>query len=239
MSQVQALIAIKSQRIGSAEVQSVNARDLHARLEVRKDFSDWIKAQLTGLFTQDVDFAVFPLKGEHNQRPRIEYALTIECGKHIAMMSRTTQGREVRDYFIECERRAMAPTPTLSRMDILKLAMESEERALAAEAKLIEQAPKADFYDKYTKAQGNKGIREVAKLLHANEREFVAFLRTNNIVYRLNGRLAPYAHQQQALRMDVKAGVGTNDHAFNQPVFTPKGVAWIAAEWAKYQAVEV
>jgi anti-repressor protein len=239
MQVAQPLIAIKSQRIGSTEVQSVNARDLHARLEVRKDFSDWIKAQLTDLFTQDVDFAVFPLKGEHGQRRRIEYALTIECGKHIAMMSRTTRGREVRDYFIECERRAVAPAPTLSRLEILQLAIDSEQRALAAEALLLEQAPKADFYDKYTKAEGNKGIREVAKLLHANEREFVTFLRTNNIVYRLNGRLMPYSHQQGALRLDVKAGVAENSQAFQQAVFTPKGVTWIAAEWAKYQSVEV
>jgi len=113
------------------------------------------------------------------------------------------------------------------------------EKSRALQITLAEQAPKADFYDKYTKATGNKGIREVAKLLHANEREFVTFLRTNNVVYRLNGRLMPYSHQQGALRLDVKAGVAENGQAFQQAVFTPKGIAWIAAEWAKYQAVEV
>jgi len=157
----------------------------------------------------------------------------------VAQLSPAFTARLV-DRWQELEAQVAAPSlPTLSRMDILKLAIDSEERALAAEAKLIEQAPKADFYDKYTKATGNKGIREVAKLLHANEREFVTFLRTNNVVYRLNGRLMPYSHQQGALRLDVKAGVAENGQAFQQAVFTPKGIAWIAAEWAKYQAVEV
>jgi anti-repressor protein len=124
--------------------------------------------------------------------------------------------------------------PTFLRATLLTYT----EKVIALEAKVKEDAPKVDFHDKYAKAEGNKGIREVAKLLHANEREFVAFLRTNNIMYRLGegGRLMPYAHHQHAGRFDVKTGVGNNDHAFQQAMFTPKGVAWIAAEWDKYQS---
>ena len=39
-------------------------------------------------------------------RPRTDYHLTLEAAKHIGMMSGTDKGFEVRDYFIECERRA-------------------------------------------------------------------------------------------------------------------------------------
>jgi phage antirepressor YoqD-like protein len=54
-------------------------------------------------------------------------------------------------------------------------------------------------------------------------------------MYRLNGRLTAYAHHQHAERFAVKAGIGNNDHAFTQSMFTPKGIAWIADQWAKYQ----
>ena len=157
----------------------------------------------------------------------------------VAQLSPAFTARLV-DRWQELEAQVAAPSlPTLSRMDILKLAIDSEERALAAEAKLIEQAPKADIYDKYTKATGNKGIREVAKLLHANEREFTAFLVAQNYMYRLGGRLTPFAYHHHAGRFEVKVGVSNNDHAFNQAVFTTKGISWIAAEWAKYQLIEV
>jgi phage antirepressor YoqD-like protein len=36
-------------------------------------------------------------------------------------------------------------------------------------------------------------------------------------------------------RFVVKAGTSQGSgHAFNQPKFTPKGVTWIAGEWAKH-----
>jgi phage antirepressor YoqD-like protein len=37
-------------------------------------------------------------------------------------------------------------------------------------------------------------------------------------------------------RFVIKAGVSrTSEHAYNTAKFTPKGVEWIAGEWAKHQ----
>jgi len=116
-------IVVSPALIGANTLQTVNARDLHARLGVRKDFSAWIKVQLRDFFAQDVDFSVFTLKGENSARPLVEYALTLECAKHIALMSRTEQGRAIRDYFITLERKLLessvtpaAQTGTLERI---------------------------------------------------------------------------------------------------------------------------
>ncbi|MDR1889349.1 MAG: antA/AntB antirepressor family protein [Zoogloeaceae bacterium] len=148
------LIAINPATIGGETVQTVNARELHAFLEVKKDFSDWIKAQLE-LFVQGVDYAVFnhneyanifPQKGENSQpceargRKPVEYALTIECAKHISMMSRTEKGKQARNYFIACERQVKAGVSSLPKnlTEALRLAADLNEQKELAEARALE-----------------------------------------------------------------------------------------------------
>ena len=97
-------------------------------------------------------------------------------------------------------------------------------------------APKALFVDNYVSSTGNKGFREVCKLLRANEREFGAWLHAEGITYRLAGERTALQRHVDAGRFVTKAGTtGAGGHAYNQLKFTPKGVAWIAGEWAKHQ----
>ena len=78
--------------IHGAVASAVNARDLYAFLEVKKDFSNWIKKQIErARLVEGRDFITFAQKGERNEGVRgasisIEYYLTIEAAKHIAMM---------------------------------------------------------------------------------------------------------------------------------------------------------
>jgi len=54
---MQELVKVQPVVIGGEEVNAVNARDLHARLEVKTDFSDWIKGRIAKFdFLQGVDF---------------------------------------------------------------------------------------------------------------------------------------------------------------------------------------
>lgn len=74
--------------------------------------SNWIKAQvIRARLVEGRDFASSPSRATSGQ-PTIEYHLTLEAGKHVAMLSETDKGFEVREYFIERERHAVAPTPT-------------------------------------------------------------------------------------------------------------------------------
>lgn len=125
----------------------------------------------------------------------------------------------------------------MSRMDILKLAMDSEQGRIEAEAKLALAAPKAEYVDRYVAANGSMGFRQVAKLLQANEHEFRAWLQDAKIMYRLGNEWTAYQNHIEAGRFVVRAGVATaNDHAFNTTKFTPKGVEWIAGLWGSHKA---
>lgn len=154
----------------------------------------------------------------------------------VAQLSPEFTARLV-DRWQELEAKANAPAfnipTTLS--GALRLAAEQAEQIECQAAQIEAQKPAVEFVDRYTHADGNKGFREVAKLLNANEREFRDFLIAHEIMYRLNGRLAAHAHHQHAGRFAVKTGVSDNEHAFVQAMFTPKGIEWVAGKWAAFQ----
>ena len=127
----------------------------------------------------------------------------------------------------------------LSKMEILQMALESEQQKLVLQAQLELQAPKVAFVDKYVESTGNKTFRQVAKLLQIKEPTFREFLKKNKIMYQLNGEWAAYSNHADAGRFYVKTGVSDSGHAFNQVLFTPKGIEWIAAELAKSNVREV
>ena len=65
------------------------------------------EALLNAGFIDGIDFRVFPndLKNSKVGRPSEQIRLTVDCFKSFAMMAGTEVGRQVRQYFLECERR--------------------------------------------------------------------------------------------------------------------------------------
>jgi phage antirepressor YoqD-like protein len=133
---------------------------------------------------------------------------------------------------------AAAPAPALPRTfaEALRLAADQQERIEEQAAQLAAAAPAVEFVERYADSTGTKGFREVAKLLGANESHFRRFLLAEKIMYYLAGALTPHAQHMDAGRFCVKAGTAQNNgHAYNAARFTPKGVTWVAGEWAKWQ----
>jgi len=110
----------------------VSARDLHAFLGVRKDFSTWFKDRVEKYgFVEDLDFAClfFAKNGGRIQLPkngelttkgaervyRIEYAITMDCAKELAMVQNNEKGKEARLYFIQKEKEFRALKEELAR----------------------------------------------------------------------------------------------------------------------------
>lgn len=98
-------ITIQKTKINNQNINSVNARDLYKFLESKQDFATWIKNRLQD-FQENVDYIRFHKKMEANNATKIEYILTLETAKHISMIERNDKGREIRQYFIDFEKRA-------------------------------------------------------------------------------------------------------------------------------------
>ena len=102
------LISVFNGSIQNQPVQLCNARDLHSFLEVGKVFGAWIQDRINEYgFIQDEDYLV--ITERTNGRPRKEYHITLDMGKELGMVERNERGRQIRKYFIECERRASQP----------------------------------------------------------------------------------------------------------------------------------
>ena len=89
--------------------QVVNARELHGFLGSKQQFADWIKNRIEKYeFEENTDFVVFhkDMKNSKGGRSSIEYAITVTMAKELAMVENNKKGKEVRKYFIECERQA-------------------------------------------------------------------------------------------------------------------------------------
>jgi phage antirepressor YoqD-like protein len=149
-------------------------------------------------------------------------------------------------YSLQMRRRVIARWQELEGQQAPKLpqTMAQALRLAAEQAEVLEQqaeqlalaVPKVEYVDRYVAANGSMGFRQVAKLLQANELELRAWLQDTKVMYRLGGEWAAYQCHIDAGRFVTKAGVATrNEHAYSRTLFTPKGVNWIAGEWAKHQ----
>lgn len=94
--------------------QLVNARDLHESLQVGRDFSNWVKDRIEKYgFAEGEDFFKQEILSSPNlvsskSRPQkmIEYFLTLDMAKELAMVENNEVGRNVRRYLIKVEKKA-------------------------------------------------------------------------------------------------------------------------------------
>jgi len=168
----------------------VDLRELHRELGSKRDFSSWTKEKLKQ-FVEDEDFVINnrSVVNSGRGRPTIDYAVTADTAKNIALMEQTERGKEVRRYFIECEKElwiremeASRTAPaTLTHPEVLRLAADAieknEEQALLLEVRdrqLEEQKPKVQFVDRFVAAPGLYGVRKAAKFLGVTQTVFAA-----------------------------------------------------------------
>lgn len=85
----------------------IDARELHSFLEIGRDFSTWIKDTIKKYdFRETIDYETrSPKRGseQHGGQNKIEYKITLNMAKEVAMLQRNDLGKLIRRYLIWCE----------------------------------------------------------------------------------------------------------------------------------------
>ncbi|WP_210384397.1 phage antirepressor KilAC domain-containing protein [Corynebacterium sp. HMSC070E08] len=188
-------------------VQAVMGRDLHAFLESKEAYTRWIARHVEKYgFVAGQDFMT-KMSESTGGRPSEDHILTMDMAKELAMLQGNAKGKQARQYFIECERRAKQPTingAELTRMELIQIAMNAETERLQLEAKNKELEPKADAYDEFIDATGKYNIGTVAKMFGKGQNWLFRELRNAGVLIS-KGAMRNTPYQQYMHHFEVKA----------------------------------
>lgn len=149
--------------------QTVLGRDLHAFLEIGKDYSTWFKDMCQYGFIAGQDFT--PKSGKTSEaggRPRIDHIISLEMAKEICMIQRSPLGNQARQYYIECERRARNNVPALSGPELVARALiEAQNMLEEKDQQIKELTPKAGAWETFCESPGDMSVADTAKALNS------------------------------------------------------------------------
>lgn len=155
---------------------TLSARELHEFLEVKTSFKDWFPRMCEYGFNESQDFN--PLKNEQVRlegnrqvkRTVQDYEITLDMAKEIAMIQRSDKGKEVRQYFLELERKWNSPEAVMNRA--LEYSRKQVKALMEEKQGLIEEnnqlKPKALFADAVSASNESILIGQLAKLIRQN-----------------------------------------------------------------------
>lgn len=219
-----------------SNIKTMTLKELTDLIEVRHDKA---MVKVESLAKEPEFGAVSKMDIVYNERGQKIETYKLDKRQSIAVASRLNTSLLMRiiDRWQELETQAPALPQTYAEalLEAGRLAQELE----VASSKLEQAKPKIEFVEKYVESTGNKGFRQVAKILGVKEPWFRTFLTDNNIMYKLGGEWTARQAHITAGRFVVKTGTSDSDHAYSTAKFTPKGVEWIAGLIAKDKASQI
>ena len=221
------LFTLVNRPVAGQAQQTVNARELHAFLEVQTRFNDWIKNRVDEYgFIENQDFIAFTENLVNGGR-RIEYALSLDMAKELSMVERNEKGKRARQYFIDCEKR-LSGSLKIDFNDPLQAAkafIEAETARRDAERKL---QIAGGALTRLGAAKGSQCLRESAKLLKWQQTAFIDWLLVKKMLFRDAGKqLCVYQEYLGRGWFEYRADE-KNGHAFKQVMVTPLGLQKLA-----------
>lgn len=205
---MQELIKIEKRVIGAEDTNSVDARELHTALAIKKAFTHWIDTQIQRAGLQrNVDYIIGEAKSAGG-RPQKNYYLTTDASKHIAMMSQGVKAKEVRDYFIAVEKEYQAqrtsPNEVLSQIaPVLQNIVQMMQMMMENQNKMMEMILKQDkkqIPNALTPAQLDAikmAVMKAAKPLQ-DVHDFSWGRAIKEVYSELNGRMGVFTYYQIA-----------------------------------------
>lgn len=214
------LIPLQQTNINNQQIQTVNARDLHAFLEVKARFNDWIQRRIQEFdFVEGADFCSFlsesgtkgftqNLVKPQGGRPSKEYYVSLDMAKELSMVERNEKGKQARRYFIQCEEelKNVKQNPALPDFTNPAIAArawaEQYEKCLQLEQQVEEDKPLVEFAETIKKSDQDFLIRDAAKMLGVGVRYLFNYMRQDRWI--MAKRSEPYAEKVHRGLMTVK-----------------------------------
>jgi antA/antB antirepressor domain protein len=185
--------------------QAVSARELHKFLEITERFSSWFERMLQYGFTENIDYQGCEFFNTLANQALIDYALTLDCAKEIAMLQRSEKGKTARQYFIECEKQLRSgkfalPTTYKEALQSLLEEVEAKERLQAQNdlqrIELQKQAPKVAYYEDVLTSKSTYNANQIAKELGMSAVTLNKKLHELKVQYKQGGQWLLYHHHQ-------------------------------------------
>ena len=240
---MQELIKITKSKINDEEINSVNARELHAFLESKQRFTDWIKDRIEKWgFINNKDFMIIETamnavhknmkcdESEIKGPVKKEFIITLDMAKELAMIENNEKGKQARKYFIECEKKLKEIKNELS-LDNNALAYAEEllkvtQKFIDSEKERIELKKTVDTI---TSAKNNYTMNQVAKHLEdCGRNKLFIFLRENSIL--MNNNLPFQVYKDKGYFDVITNTFGETN--IPQTLVTPKGLEFITKLWS-------
>ena len=125
------LIKITKSIINNAEINSVNAREIHDYLEVKTHLSTWIQRAIEKYdFVENIDFSILKSGNPNGGISKIDYIVTLDMAKELAMLENNPKGKATRKYFIEVEKRQKRVLTTSEQIILLAQGHQEVEQRL-------------------------------------------------------------------------------------------------------------
>lgn len=208
--------------------QAVDAKELYIKLGLNPaHWSRWhgMNIEQNPFAVSGLDFVAFTMMVNGREFPN--YMLSIDFAKKLAMQVRTEMGERIRDYFLECERKASQPVVALP--DFTNPAVAARAWADEYQAKQIAQdqlaiaAPKVSAYDRLIDSTHLKSVGDVAKSIGLKSAQ--ALNKKLEAVRAYDGRCGNRVWSGWF----VEQGLGemrTTDEGYSSNKMTAKGQAW-------------
>jgi anti-repressor protein len=192
-------LSIIKAKINGAEVNTIDARLLYSKLNVQSKFADWIKNRLQD-FQENIDFIVSKNLETVNTglKSKVDYILSLETAKHIAMIERNAEGKKIRDYFINFEKEAkqkLSTQPQLPQEQQIVLLAQQVLKYNEEKKQLTQTVQKQEkAISIISNTQGLYSWRELAKKISPfgiSETELREALINKDIIYKLKDKYVP------------------------------------------------
>lgn len=218
--------------------QAVSARELHEFLDSGERFSRWFDRQLQYGFVEGQDYLGCAFTHSLANKEIQDYFISVDMAKEISMIQRSDKGKQARQYFIECERKASQPVIALpdftNPVEAARAFADQYEAKQIAQEQLAIAQPKAAALDFISTAINSLNARDTAKTLGIQPQKFNKWCIAHNWMYRdSKDKLQMCSNRLQQRFMEQRSVTyfdsNNNVKATTQPLFTAKGLTRLAS----------